>query len=443
MMVEAFLKYIQTHKLFQKNHTILVGVSGGVDSVTLCDLLYHAGFNFAVAHCNFGLRGSESDADDIFTESLAQNYSVPYFKQYFNTKKEAEEKGISIQMAARDLRFKWFEQVRVENDYHAIAVATHHDDSIETFFINLLRGTGLKGLTGIKPEQNRIVRPLLFASRADIEEYARSTGYAWREDRSNQDTKYLRNRLRAQVIPELKDMTGSLDKTFHETFQNLKQADDFIENQLDEVLAKIIHTEGEQTVIHLPELRKNKNASFLIYRVLSPFGFNRDQAEQVVGAIREGHPGKQFYARGYELFIDREEARIQPATRPKKGAAQLPAKSVSIEQPVQVSTFIAAVNEYDQEANHNKALLDFDKLKFPLTLRFPKKGDRFVPLGMRGSKLLSDFFIDEKVPLNKKAQIPVVESAGEIVWVAGYRISDVYKLTPDTQNVYVITLENE
>lgn len=442
-MVEKFKKYVQTNKLFQKNHTILVGVSGGVDSVTLCDLLHHAGFNFAVAHCNFGLRGSESDADDIFVESLAQNYNAPYFKQYFDTKKVAEERGISIQMAARFLRFDWFEKVRKENGFDAVAVATHHDDSIETFFINLLRGTGLKGLTGIKPKQYNIIRPLLFASRNQIEEYARSTGYAWREDSSNQDTKYLRNRLRAQIIPAIKEMAGgSLENTFHETFKNLTQADDFIESQLSRVLTKIVREEKEKTVIDLIQLQEDENVSFLLYRILLPFGFNRNQAEQVAEAVREGHPGKQFFSSGYELLVDREVAVIVQATQLKKGSAQLPAKAVTIEKPVRVSTYIAPADEHEIEIDKTRAQLDFDKLSFPLTLRFPKKGDRFVPLGMKGSKLLSDFFIDEKVPLNKKSQTPVVESDGKIVWVAGYRISEEFKITGDTKNVYVISLEN-
>lgn len=441
-MVERFKKYIQTHKLFQKNHTLLVGVSGGLDSVTLCDLLHRAGFNFAVAHCNFGLRGSESDADDIFVESLAQNYNVRHFKRYFNTKKTAEERGVSIQMAARNLRFDWFEKVRAENNFEAVAVATHHDDSIETFFINLLRGTGLKGLTGIQPKKDFIVRPMLFASRSEIEEYARANNYAWREDSSNKDTKYLRNRLRAEVIPELKEISGSLDQTFHETFKNLKQADDFIEAQLSRVLTKIVRTEGSQTVMNLTRLRESENISFLIYRILLPFGFNRDQAEQVTRAILEGHPGKHFFSPEHELWIDREEAKIQAGTQIKKGSAQLPAKSANLEKPVKVSTFVIPVEEHEMETDPNRAQLDFDKLNFPLTIRFPKKGDRFVPLGMKGSKLLSDFFIDVKVPRNKKSQIPVVESSGQIVWVGGYRISESFKITRDTKNVYLIVLDH-
>lgn len=442
-MEEAFVKYIQSQKLFQKNHRILVGVSGGLDSVTLCELLHTAGYTFAIAHCNFGLRGSESDADDIFVESLAQNYKVPHFKKFFETEKVAGEQGISIQMAARELRFEWFEELRIKNDFDFTAVATHHDDNIETFFINLLRGTGLKGLTGIEPKNHPIVRPLLFASRNEILKYARSSGYTWREDSSNENTKYLRNKLRAEVIPVLKKTSETFEQIFHDNFQNLDQAHRFIEDVLNNTINEIKSEENGITSMNLKPLRTNSNAGFILFHILHPYGFNRNQIEQISDAVFRNHPGKQFFSGNYQLTVDRDKAFISGIETLRKGSAQLPGRATVIEQPVKISTSVFNAGEYEMEKDANTAQLDYDKLKFPLLLRFPKKGDRFVPLGMKGSKLLSDYFIDEKIPQNKKSQIPVVESAGEIVWVFGMRISDRFKITSETKTVYVIQQINE
>lgn len=238
-MLQAFTSYVQQEKLFQKNQFILVGVSGGVDSVVLCELLHQWKVPFAIAHCNFGLRGSESDADDIFVSSLAEHYEVQHFRTFFDTKKVAQEKGISIQMAARELRYAWFNDLLNEHQFDWVAVGTHLNDNIETAIINLTRGTGISGISGISPKNNNVIRPLLFATRTNILDFAKLHQLSWREDSSNADEKYSRNKIRHRIIPALEEINPSLSQTFTENFKRFKEIEEFLNFQFKKTALKI------------------------------------------------------------------------------------------------------------------------------------------------------------------------------------------------------------
>ncbi|KAB1063768.1 tRNA lysidine(34) synthetase TilS [Salibacter halophilus] len=438
-LAEAFLEYINEEKLLTRNNKLLVGVSGGIDSVTLCELLHRSNISFAIAHCNFGLRGGESDADDIFVQSLADNYEVPHFRKYFETKKYAEENGVSIQMAARDLRYEWFEEIRSKEQYDFIAVATNLNDDLETMLINFTRGTGIKGLTGIKPKNGKVVRPLLFASRDQIETFARQEEVNWREDSSNQSTKYLRNDIRHNVVPVLKRANPSLENTFRENVIHFKQAEEFIQNRMADIYEQIIEQQKDGVALDKEFIVNDPDGRFILFRILHRYAFHRDQTNQIFELLNQ-QPGKQFFSSAYVLTIDRGKIFIQP--REKEGHVQnhLEPTDMEISRPVPLRTKVLTMDEFTMDKSLDVACLDFDKLNFPLTVRTWQEGDSFVPLGMKGNKKVSDLLVDEKVPLNQKQHVSVVVSGDEIVWVVGIRISDKVKVNEETQKVFLMEL---
>jgi tRNA(Ile)-lysidine synthase len=439
LLAEAFLEYINEEKLFTRNNKLLVGVSGGIDSVTLCELLHRSNISFAIAHCNFGLRGGESDADDIFVQSLADNYGVLHFRKYFETKKYAEENGVSIQMAARDLRYEWFEEIRSKEQFDFIAVATNLNDDLETMLINFTRGTGIKGLTGIKPRNGKVVRPLLFAYRDQIETFARQEEINWREDSSNQSTKYLRNDIRHNVVPVLKRANPSLENTFRENVIHFKQAEEFIQNRMADIYEQIIEQQKDGVALDKAFIVNDPDGRFILFRILHRYAFHRDQTNQIFELLNQ-QPGKQFFSSAYVLTIDREKIFIQP--REKEGHVQnhLEPTDMEISRPVPLRTKVLTMDEFTMDKSVDVACLDFEKLSFPLTVRTWQEGDSFVPLGMKGNKKVSDLLVDEKIPLNQKQHVSVVVSGDEIVWVVGIRISDKVKVNEEAQKVFLMEL---
>jgi tRNA(Ile)-lysidine synthase len=340
-------------------------------------------------------------------------------------------------MAARDLRYEWFEEIRSKEQFDFIAVATNLNDDLETMLINFTRGTGIKGLTGIKPRNGKVVRPLLFASRDQIEMFARQEIINWREDSSNQSTKYLRNDIRHNVVQVLKRANPSLENTFRENVTHFKQAEEFIQNRMADIYEQIIEQQKDGVTLDKGFIVNDPDGRFILFRILHRYAFHRDQTNQIFELLNQ-QPGKQFFSSAYVLTIDRKKIFIQP--REKEGHVQnhLEPTDMEISRPVPLRTKVLTMDEFTMDKSVDVACLDFDKLSFPLTVRTWQEGDSFVPLGMKGNKKVSDLLVDEKVPLNQKQHVSVVVSGDEIVWVVGIRISDKVKVNEETQKVFLM-----
>ena len=439
-MVKDFLDFISTNNLCDKGDKVLLAVSGGVDSVVLVRLFKEAGFNFAIAHCNFQLRGSESDGDEAFVRELARSSNVSCFVRSFDTKNYAVMHGVSTQMAARDLRYAWFADLIAEHGIKYIATAHHLDDSLETVLFNLAKGTGISGVRGILPKQNNLIRPLLFASKEGILSYAGNNDLQWREDSSNESTKYSRNLIRHEVVPVLKKINPSLISTFMQTRQRLEDAEKVLMEKVDQVRSEGLSFQGED--VYVPKEAIAGQPAAVVEELLKPYGFNWQQVREVLSGL-EGLAGKVFLSGSHQLNIDRSHLIISPL----KG--EVGEEYIESHEEHAGNEVIKLRCYQSDDINHllrkkNEASVDFDRLNFPLKLRKWKEGDVFCPLGMRGKKKVSDFMIDEKIPLNLKERVCVIESAGEVVWVVGHRVDDRFKVRPDTKRIFnMVMLQND
>ncbi len=443
MMLNAFLNYIAREKLFAPGDRVLLAVSGGMDSVAMAGLFHMAGFDFGIAHCNFTLRGAESDADEAFVKALAEKMRAPVHVKRFNTRNYAREHHLSIQMAARKLRYEWFEEIRHQERYACIATAHHGDDQIETFIINLVRGTGLSGLHGILPKQGAIVRPLLFTFRDEIEKFIRENDLAYRTDVSNASDKYLRNRIRHHVIPELEKIDPSFRRSITATIKRIRDAEQIYRRRMDEELEKIVVSDGNTATVSIPALQSLVPMDVYLFELLSPFGFN----DSTINQIRESLgslSGKQFLSSTHRLIKDRGHLVIVR----KKSALNKPVDqhfidraTTYLDDPIRLKlTVTEDVRHYPVTDNPDIAGLDYDKLSFPLQLRKWRRGDYFYPLGLKKRKKLSDFFIDEKLSIVEKENTWLVVSGDDIVWIVGRRIDHRYRITNRTERVYEIEL---
>jgi tRNA(Ile)-lysidine synthase len=436
-----FEQYIIRHNLFTKDDTVLVAVSGGIDSCVLLHLLYYYNYKCVVTHCNFSLRNTESDKDEQFVRNLANDYFMNFIPVRFNTSEYAEEKGLSIQMAARELRYNFFEEARKKYKCSVIATAHHADDNIETFFINLIRGTGLKGLTGIPIKSNHIVRPLLFASRSEIEDYAKLHNLSWRNDSSNSSNKYTRNKLRHQVLPLLDEIKPGFRKILARDIEHLNETDALLKALLKNVLDKIISINEKITTISIKELRNNNFNKSLLFEIISPYGFNPKQAEKIWISL-DSESGKMFYSKNYSLNKDREFifiTKIEALDKQRKFYIDEATEYIS--EPFELSIEeIAWKNSNTISHDTNVLFADAQTIEFPLIIRRWQAGDFFQPFGMKGFKKLSDFFIDQKISKTEKENIWVVESANRIIWVVDHRLDDRVKINFNTKNVLKLQL---
>ncbi|MGZ3861780.1 MAG: tRNA lysidine(34) synthetase TilS [Bacteroidia bacterium] len=441
-MLQKFLAYIKKENLFLPKHKLLVAVSGGADSMALCSLLKEAGFNFAVAHCNFTLRGTESDADATFVEGYCLKNKIKFFYKAFDTTGYAAKNKISTQMAARELRYDWFEELMKKNKLDLLLTAHHLNDNIETFFINLLRGSGINGLKGIVPKTGKKVRPLLFATRQEIEEYINSKSLLYREDSSNKEDKYLRNRLRHNLIPELKSLNPSFEQTLASEIEILQQVNNLVFSEVEKKKKSLAIIRKGLCKIDIEKLKRSGSPKLFLYEIIKEFGFNSVQAANIYDGL-DGLTGKMFFSETHQLLKDRKHLLIRDKTEAEEEEVSIYKKTDKIKQPVQLQISYYKIKKGEETkipALKNVAYLDADKLKFPMKITRWKQGDRFVPLGMWQSKKLSDFFVGEKMSMFEKDNQWILRNKDAIVWVIGRRIDDRFKITRDTKTVCIIEL---
>lgn len=438
-MLERFLEHIRKNQLFRKEHRILLAVSGGLDSTVMAHLFHQAGFSAGIAHCNFSLRGKASDGDEAFVKALASDLGMPYHTTRFATESVAAAQGISIQMAARSLRNEWLEEVVREYQYDFVATAHHLNDALETILLNLTRGTGIDGLTGIPLRQNRFVRPMLFASREQLEAFARGASLQWREDASNATDDYQRNLIRHNVIPVLREINPNLEATFSDTLVRLRGAHRFARTHLHDFSVRNMYYDGTHVHIRLTELGETPHAPVVIWELLKDLGFNFDQC-RAMAEVRQ--PGAIFLSRTHQVTVGRNELIVGVPPGEKEEQVTVGEDTRVAHLARQTLTLDIAEPGDDVRTPPSIAMMDLEKVSFPLVWRRWREGDRFVPLGMKQHKKVSDFLVDEKVSRAAKHDVTVVESGGEIVWVAGFRLSDKVKVTDGTRRALVLRVQS-
>ncbi len=437
-MLERFKKNIQEKSLFAKEDRILLAVSGGVDSVAMCDLFFKAGFSFAIAHCNFQLRDQESDGDEVFVKEIALKYKVPIYVNRFNVHQYVKENQVSIQVAARELRYKWFKELIIEYHYDYLATAHHSDDVLETFFINLLRGTGIAGLHGILEKNDTTIRPLLFTNKSDILEYAKEMNLIFREDSSNLCDKYTRNKIRHHLVPLLEETNIHAKINILSSIEKIKDAEEIFLKTIDEVRQRLLVKEKDQIQISIPELQKLQPLNIYLFELLKEFGFNTSTINDIEESL-EAESGKAFFSSSHKLVKDRNLFLITNYELQITNKEYLIKNTTKeITEPIFLKFEIIIKNDFVIPLSNKIACLDFDQLKFPLTLRKWKHGDSFYPLGMKGKKKLSDFFIDKKLSLVDKENTWVVCSGNNIAWVVGNRIDERYKIKENTRQLFLV-----
>jgi tRNA(Ile)-lysidine synthase len=421
------------------NKKLILALSGGMDSMVLADLLLQAKANFVLAHCNFHLRGEESDGDDQFVRDYAETNGLTIYVKQFDTVKYAKEHGVSIEMAARDLRYAWFEELRQKLGYDYIAVAHHADDQLETFFINLLRGAGIRGLKGMTPVNGHIIRPLLAFSRAEIRQYATEHHLHWREDHTNAETLFLRNKIRHELLPVIDSISKEGRNAILKSIGHLASENELYRVLVDEKLSQMVAplrgadscfgaASTELASLRDAEGQRLSLTSQLLFEWLRDYGFNTDQVNFIYEALG-GQPGKTFFSPTHRLTIERDGLELTPICQ--QNDIQLELSYQQIENNA----------DFTLDKSPQVAQLDYDKLTFPLQLRTWQAGDRFHPLGMKGSKLLSDFFVDQKMTTRQKEECFVLTtSENVIVWVVGRRINDRFKVTDKTKIVLKVQM---
>lgn len=437
--LQSFRSFISLHQLFTPDQRILLAVSGGKDSVLMVHLFKLAGVDFGIAHCNFNLRAEESQRDEAFVRMLAATLVVPFHVTHFNTKAYAKAHRCSTQMAARDLRYQWFEDIRMQEGYAAVALAHHQNDAIETMLINLTRGTGVSGLHGIAPKRGTLIRPLLFLTRSSIEDIIRRENIDFVEDSSNLSDHYARNKIRLKVIPQLKDINPNLEHTFAQNIQRFQDAEAIIQQRVEQLKAEMVNKTSTGIVIDVAALHRLQPQKLLSYELLKPYGFT----ESLVGEILESlgkQSGTSFYSSSHRLTLDRQRLIISAIDHTTITNLLIHPTDREVKLPHQ--TIYINYAEGNAFTNDGRAYVDEALLIYPLVLRGRQPGDVFMPLGMKTFKKLSNFLVDEKVPLPVKDKVPLlINGNGAIIWVAGLRQDNRYKVSATTKKVAIFELK--
>jgi len=438
-MLNRFIKYIEQDNLFNSKDKILLAVSGGVDSMVMLYLFHVAGFKIGVAHANFNLRGVESIDDEMFVRDVCRNYNINFYSKSFDAVAKTKSEGISIQMVARELRYAWFYELLEKEKYQYVATAHHINDNIETVLMNWAKGGGFDQLSGIQLKNNVVIRPLLYFTRFEIQNYAIKKNIKWREDSSNDLVSYQRNFVRHKIVPPLKEINPNLEKAFMVSVEKMKGSTELMKVGLQKIKNEITVSKGTQLFIDKKLLLLQPNAVFVCFELLRSFGFGWDNCQQLVSALG-GQSGKRFFSKTHQSVIDRKHIIVSPLTEFSKEVfiEEGQNKAIMGSQILKFST----VKTLNYSGDANEAFLDFDKIKFPLCWRKWQFGDYFFPLGMSHKKKISDFLIDKKLSLINKDSITVLMSNQKIVWVVGLRVDDNYKITSKTKRVLSVKVSS-
>lgn len=441
MILKKVELYIEKNKLlFHKKGEVLVGVSGGRDSVALLDILIKLGYRCTVAHCNFHLRGEESDRDEKFVQQLSFNLNIPYYSVDFDTVNYAKQKNISIEMAARELRYSWFTSLAEKINAQAIAIAHHADDNVETLLMHLVRGTGLKGLTGISPKNGLIVRPLLCCTRNEINEYIKNNNLSFIEDSTNQSVDFQRNKIRLQVIPLLEEINPSVKKVLSESIERFSEINTFYENAIEKIKKQLLTVDNDQLKINIDLLCKQASPKTILFEILHPYGFNESIVQDIEKHLHD-ESGKIFYSPTHYLIKDRKYLIISNKIKKNETTFFITENDSEISFPLHLSITRKKKEQNFVISKDNRIIqIDASLIQYPLTLRRWTNGDTFFPFGMNRQKKLSDFFIDQKLNLKQKAETWLLLSQNQIVWVVGLRLDNRFKITESTQEVLEIKM---
>ncbi len=437
-LLQRYKNFVEANRLFTSGDRLLLAVSGGVDSVVLCELCKQAGYDFSIAHCNFQLRDTDSERDEKFVSGLAQRYNVNFHLVKFETKKFAQENKLSTQEAARNLRYAWFEEIRLKNGYQYILTAHHADDNIETVLMKFFRGTGIKGMRGIEPKKGSIVRPLLFARRKQLEEFLAEHQLEFVSDYTNQQDDYTRNYFRNQVIPMIEKSIPGASENVLTNIDRFREIEQLYQQALETHKKQLLERRGNEVHIPVLKLKQREPLQTIVYEIIRNYDFSSAQTQDVISLL-DSDSGKYVKSSSHQVIRNRKWlviAPLQPALSETvlieegQAFAQCAMKSFQLSMEETGNTNISTSNQ--------DACLDAHAIKFPLLLRRWKQGDYFYPLGMQKKKKLSRFFIDQKLSKTEKENIWVLESDKKIIWVVGHRIDDRFKITDKTKKVLVI-----
>ncbi|MDI9310649.1 MAG: tRNA lysidine(34) synthetase TilS [Limnohabitans sp.] len=434
-MLQKLKTHIQDNLSFLNGKKLLLAVSGGIDSMVLVDLFSKLDFEIALAHCNFQLRGSESDGDEDFVKVISEKLKVKSFIKKFDTNTYSEINKLSIQQSARVLRYDWFEEIQTIEGFDYLLTAHHLDDSLETFLINFTRGTGIEGLTGIPVVNGKIVRPLLIFSRDEIEKYATDNSILWREDASNSSDKYFRNKIRHHVIPVLKELNPSLLESFQQTTINLKQTKELAQETIEAKWKEIATVSEDSTMFSIEKIKALKNCDAYLYSWLQPYGFT---AWKDISDLLNAQSGKQILSDNYRLIKDRDKLILISKEINNNEEFIIQETDTSINFPLNLSFCNLS---YISTPTNTSIFVDYDKLKFPLILRKWKEGDYFYPSGMKGKKKVSKYFKDEKFSLVDKENTWILCSQDAIIWIVNHRADERFIANSKSKNILNITLK--
>ena len=446
-MYTQFQTHISQHFPSLKEKKLLLAVSGGIDSMVLCDLFDRMGVQFDLAHCNFNLRGDSSDLDEAFVQKEALKRNLELFVISFDTKKYAKEKKLSIQMAARELRYNWFKEILTEHKIDYLVTAHHADDVLETFFINLSRGTGIDGLTGIPDHTSWIIRPMLPFTKTEIQAYAIKKELEWREDYSNEDTKYLRNKIRKELVPVLKELNPAFMNSFAAALENLSGSRKIIKDKMDEVLLEIIEPSANNNTevlqFKVEKVMNYADNSAYLYQIFNPYGFNHWKD---IRSLLEAQSGKQVFSNTHRLIKHGNYLLLSPIEAKPDPSICFEVKEnqpfLNLDRDIIRFESLDHIRQFRKNKATDLAQFDKSKLRFPLIVRKWRKGDYFYPFGMKGKKKLSDFFKDQKYSLLQKENIWLLCSGEDIIWLIGKRMDNRYKVTEKTKIILNVSLDS-
>lgn len=434
-MRDTVRAYIEKYQLLEESCPVLVGLSGGADSIALLTLLVKLGYSCIAAHCNFHLRGEESMRDERFAEEYAKTLQVPFLKTDFDTEQYAAANHLSIEMAARELRYNWFEEKRSETGAQAIAVAHHRDDSVETVLMNLVRGTGIRGMSGIRPKNGYVVRPLLCVTRKEITAWLDARNISYVTDSTNLSDAYTRNFIRLRVLPLLEDINPSVRTAIARTADHLSAAEAVYMHVVEQAKAEVLD-EGNR--ISIPALMHYPSPAAILYELLKAYNFSRTVSEDIYAAL-EGEPGKQFFSPTHRLVKDRDYLLLSSIETKPEQTYVLSGNEEKWVGPVELSFNKVVISEnFHIRKDKNIAYFDYDKLAFPLTLRTWKDGDWFIPFGMKGRKKLSDYFSDRKFSRFEKERVWLLCSGNDIIWIVGERPDNRYSIGSATKCALIV-----